>query len=221
MVRLAWWLAIGLAGLVLAYAGYLGVRVVEQRGAAPGAVAAIVADMDPQIDAIPQDWIEALVRVEDPTFWTNDGIDLASPGAGMTTLSQALGKRIFFSRFRPGPGRLGKIELMVLTRFALTPTVEKRDILRAMLATAYLGESDGKAVIGFAAGARRWYGKELNELSARQFLGLVAMLPAPNALDPERHADANAERVGRIERLMLGVCRPLGVDDVALEGCKL
>ncbi len=162
-----------------------------------------------------------LIRVEDATFWENDGIDLGSLGAGMTTISQGLGKHIFFQRFSPGFAKLGKIELMVLTRFALIPTVVKRDILHAALATAYLGNDGNGPVIGFAAGARRWYGKELEELSDREFLGLVAMLPAPKDLDPKRHPSENAERVSRIERLLSGACQPRAVTDVYLDGCAL
>jgi membrane peptidoglycan carboxypeptidase len=180
------------------------------------AIAAILDRADPAIDAIPGQRIAVLLRVEDPTFWINDGIDLTSPGAGFTTLSQGLGKSVLFERFTPG---LGKIELMLLTRFALEPSVPKRDILRAFLATAYFGHDEAGAVNGFPEGARRWFGKELADLSDREFIALVAMLPAPNALDPIRHASANAERVERIERLSANRCTPAGFADVFLESC--
>lgn len=197
---------------------YAGLRILDARRDAPRMVRAILAEMDPRVDAVPDTRLAKLVRVEDPTFWTNDGIDLRLPGAGMTTISQGLAKRLFFQRFRPGAA---KIELVVLTKFALTPTVSKKDILRAAMATAYLGRDEKGAVIGFAEGARRWYGRELDELDERQFLGLVAMMPAPNRLDPARHAAANAERVARMERLIAGVCTPLGVRDVELKGCEI
>lgn len=201
----------------LAYAAYLAWRVGEERKVVAAEVAAIIAAMDPAVDRLSEDRIAILVRVEDPTFWTNDGIDLSTPGAGFTTLSQGLGKSVLFERFSPG---LAKVELMVLTRFALIDVVSKRDILRAVLAAAYLGHDEQGPINGFAEGARRWFGKELNDLSRAEFIALVAMLPAPNALDPVRHADANAERVRRIERLLAGACEPEGLNDVYLDGCS-
>jgi membrane peptidoglycan carboxypeptidase len=216
MLRILKWAGIGLATIVLAGAVYLGVRIAEWRAKAPEAVATIIASMDPAIDRIPETRIDMLLAVEDPTFWTNRGIDLQTPGAGLTTLAQGLGKHIFYDGFSPG---LQKIELMALTRFALSPTVDRRDILRAALASAYLGNDDAGAVIGFAEGARRYFGKPLDELTDREWLSLVALLPAPNALTPTRHPEANAERVARMERLIAGDCRPDGLNDVMLEAC--
>lgn len=215
------WLAVALTALIASYALYLGVRIVDQRTKAPKRVHEIIASMDPAVAAIPDTRLTMLLRVEDPTFWTNDGIDMKSKGAGMTTLSQGLGKRLFFRRFSPGFAKLGKVELMVLTRFALVPKVAKRDILHAALATAYLGNEGSKPVIGFADGARRYYGKELGALSDHEFLGLVATLLAPKNLNPKDHPLENAERVSRIERLLSNACSPLDVNDVSLEGCAI
>jgi hypothetical protein len=172
-----------LLAVVTLYAGWLCWRVVDQRAKAAPIVAAILADADPAIETISDGRIALLLRVEDPTFWDNDGIDLHTAGAGMTTLSQGLGKLIFFRPFRAGFLRLGKLELMVLTRFALVPTVSKEDILRAMLARAYLGSDEDGAVLGFPEAARRWFGKEIGDLTNEEFLALVAMLPA--AAPPE------------------------------------
>ena len=204
---------------MLGYGGYLAWRVVDQSERAPARVAEILAAADPAIDAISNQRLEWLVRVEDPTFWTNDGIDQSTPGAGMTTLSQGLGKQIFFERFSPGPLRLGKLELMVLTRFVLVENVSKQEILRAVLVNAYLGHDEAGPVIGFAEGARRWFGKELADLTDREFLGLVAMLTAPNRLSPANHAAENSERVSRIERMLAGECSPADLNDIYYERC--
>ncbi|MGZ8336227.1 MAG: transglycosylase domain-containing protein [Allosphingosinicella sp.] len=195
---------------------YLSWRVVEARRSAPESVAAILRDADPRLAAIPERRLAMLVRVEDPTFWSHSGLDFSTPGAGNTTLSQAVGKIIFFDDFSPG---LPKLELMAVTRFGLIPTVAKRDILHAFLAMAYLGRDARGPITGFAEGARRWYGKEIDQLSDREFLGLVAMLPAPSRLNPRRDPAAHAARIVRIERLLAGACRPDGLSDVALEGC--
>jgi len=44
--------------------------------------------------------------VEDPTFDTHEGIDLTTPGAGITTVTQSLAKRVAFDEFRPGIAKL-------------------------------------------------------------------------------------------------------------------
>lgn len=201
---------------LIGYGAYLSWRVDQERVHAPQAVADILTHVDPAIDAMPPERIDIFVRVEDPTFWTNEGIDFATPGAGWTTISQGLGKHVFFERYTPG---FRKIELMALTHFALEGMVSKKDILRATLASAYLGHDTEGPIIGFAAAARRWYGLELKDLSREQFISLVAMMPGPNDLDPARHPKQNAERVRRIERMLAGSCKPDGVFDVALEGC--
>lgn len=209
-------LAVAVAALILLYLGYLGWRVVEERAAVSGKVDAIIARADPDELALPPHRIAALIRIEDPTFWSNKGIDLSTPGAGMTTLSQGLGKHLFFDDFEPG---FRKGELMALTRFALYPKVDKDRTLKAAIANAYLGTSRRQAVTGFADGARTWFNKLLSQLSDREFLELEAMLVAPDMLKPGRGDAERIERVKRIERLLAGQCHPIGLRDVMLDGC--
>ena len=157
-----------------------------------------------------------LLAVEDPTFYDRQGIDLTTPGQGLTTLGQGLGKRIYFAPFKPG---IRKIRLMYLTRFALFATTTHDDVLMASIAHAYLGGGPDGAVIGFDQGARTWFGKPLDALTEDEFLSLVAMLVGPNALRPTDNAAANGERVARIKKLLANQCTPNGLRDVWLEGC--
>lgn len=209
-------LALVVGGLVILYGLYLGWRVMTERERISDRVDAIVAAADPAERALAAHRIKILLAIEDPTFATNKGIDFATPGAGMTTLSQSLGKRIFFEHFRPG---FPKGELLVLTRFALFPKVDKRRTLQAFIATVELGSFKGRRVIGLAEGARIWLGKPLDRLTDRDFLSLIAMLPSPATLNPRRDPAANADRVARLERLLAGACRPAGVRDVMLKRC--
>lgn len=204
------------AGLVVLYGLYLAWRIHDQRRDVAARVDAIIARADPAETALSRRRIAMLLRVEDPTFWTNRGIDLASPGAGLTTLSQGLGKILFFEDFEPG---LAKGELMALTRFALYPEVDKQRTLTAFVASAYFGTHRGRPVRGFADASRTWFGTPLDRLGERQFLELVAMLVAPDLLKPGRDDAGRAERVERIARLLAGRCRPQGLRDVMLAGC--
>ena len=205
------------AALILAFAGYLGVRVAQERQVVAGKIDRIIAHADPDELNLPNERVDQLLKVEDPTFWTNKGIDLSTPGASMTTLSQGLGKHIFFERFRPG---WNKPELIVLTRFTLYPKVDKRRTLQAIVANAYFGTRRGQAVIGFSDAASTWFGKRLYELPEDEYLQLVAMLVAPDRLKPGRDDAGRLERVGRIKRLLADQCQPAGLRDTMLEGCK-
>ncbi len=159
---------------------------------------------------------KVLVAVEDPGFYDHAGVDLKTPGAGLTTITQALVKRLYFKDFRPG---FSKIRQTLIARFVLDDAVSKSELLLLFANHAYLGHRQGVALYGFAAGAEAYFDRPFRELSQRQYLQLVAMLVAPNRLDPIDHRQANLRRVRRIERLLAGRCAPSGWRDVELRGC--
>lgn len=194
---------------------YLGWRIGDERRDISQRIDAIIVGANPEELNLSPQRIEAILRVEDPTFWTNKGVDLTSPGAGMATLSQGLGKSIFFEGFKPG---FAKIKLMALTRFALYPKVDQQRTLKAVLARVYLGTHLGRSVIGIADSASTWFGKPLSRLSDGAFRQLQAMFVAPNALKPGRDDAGRIARAVRIERLLSGRCAPTGLRDVRLAG---
>ncbi len=157
-----------------------------------------------------------LLAVEDPRFFDHHGVDFRTPGAGWTTISQGLVKILYFERFRPGP--LPKLEqtLLAIGFDAATP---KRLQLDLFWNRAYLGTRSAEDVEGFPRGANVWFGRDVTKLERRQFLTLVAMLMAPNRFAPDRHPEAVAERVGRIERMLAGRCEAAEWRDVEYEGC--
>jgi hypothetical protein len=44
---------------------------------------------------------EILIKVQDPGFYGHNGIDLSTPGAGLTTITQAIVKKLYFDGFKP------------------------------------------------------------------------------------------------------------------------
>ncbi len=184
----------------------------------PGIVARAEAGVAEPLDSgdLPPGWIADLLAVEDPGFFHHSGIDVSTPGAGWTTITQGLAKDLYFDAFRPGP--LAKLE-QSLAALVLEARIPKERQLALFLGSVYLGETREGAVNGFGPAARAWLGKDMKELDRREFLSLVAMAIGPNeygiATDPER----NAERVARIERLLAGECRPAGWRDVTYEQC--
>ena len=160
--------------------------------------------------------LHALLAVEDPGFYSHHGIDLTSPGAGYTTITQGLVKHFYFEHFRPGPAKW-KQSLIALV---LDHQVSKQDQLHLYLNSVYLGNWQGREVHGFDAAARAYFNKPFAQLTDDEYLSLVAMVIGPNEFHVRHRPDRNADRVARIQRLLAGACRPAGLTDVYYKDCK-
>lgn len=199
--------------LLLAFVAYEGFAIARARAKTPEVLA---LSRPLKLDQVSLDRQAALLTVEDPNFYGHNGLDFGTPGQGNTNLTQALVKRLYFERFRPG---FLKIEQVLIARFVLSPAASKRDQLELFYNYAYLGRKDGRDVIGFPAAARAWFKRDYAVLDEDQYLALVAMLIAPDRLDPIRHPGENAERVRRIKALLAARCRPLDKDDLWYRSC--
>ena len=162
--------------------------------------------------------IDVLLAVEDPNFYTHKGIDMKTPGAGLTTITQGLVKYFYFKKFKPG---IAKIRQTFIARFRFDPKISKDDQLTLFMNYAYLGnDNDGNEIRGFAFASNFYFGKDFHSLTEEEYLVLVAMLINPNQYRVDRFPGKNAERVRRIESLLAGECDPYDWRDCALEGCK-
>ena len=120
--------------------------------------------------------IKSLLTVQDPNFYEHSGYDFTTPGAGVTTITQAMTKYLYFKKFTKG---FKKIEQTLVAWLAITPMVTKDEQLTVFINTAYLGSVDDKEVRGFAEASRVYYKKPFNELTETEYLSIVAMLIAP------------------------------------------
>lgn len=215
MKRALKWSGLTLAALLLGLVAYEALQLSRAKQRTPAVLAAASkGELEPS--DLPERRRRMLLKVEDPNFYGHRGVDFTTPGAGMTSITQSLVKRFYFERFQPG---FAKLEQSLIARFVLDPAMPKDRQLQAYLNFTYFGSDKGRPVIGYANAARAYYGRELAQLSDREFLSLVAMTIAPNALDPLRRRQANAERVRRIEALLAGKCSPTGLRDVTYEAC--
>jgi membrane peptidoglycan carboxypeptidase len=163
---------------------------------------------------VPAQRLATLLAIEDPAFMRHHGVDLSTPGAGMTTITQALVKILYFPEgFDPG---IDKIRQTLIAQYALSALVSKDDQLALFLNIAYLGDKDGKSVYGFAQGARSYFGKEFSALSDAEFVSLVAMLIGPNYFKPG--TPAHDERVKLVQAYLAGRYQPDGLLDVEYKG---
>ncbi|MEW5912355.1 MAG: biosynthetic peptidoglycan transglycosylase [Thermodesulfobacteriota bacterium] len=151
--------------------------------------------------------LDILLKVEDSNFFHHGGVDLSTPGAGITTITQGLVKDLYFEHFQPG---IAKYKQTLIAFYVLDPLMPKEEQLRLFLNTVYLG----RGARGFAQAARTHFGKPFRELSEDQYIALVAMIIAPQVFDLHKHPARNAERVRRIKRLVSGEYRPRGLMDL-------
>ena len=162
------------------------------------------------------DRIEMLLEVDDPGFRRHGGIDMSTPGAGRTTITQSLAKRLGFERFSPGLRKIRQSGYAL----GLEQVLSKPQILALFLDTAEMGPGrNGRWVKGFYTASLDHYGRPPAALERRQFLSLLAVLVAPREFSLDRPDPALDERVARIERLIARQCRPRDHNDVRLEGC--
>lgn len=166
-------------------------------------------------DALGPGRFALLLRVQDPNFLKHNGMDGTAPGAGLTTMTQSLSKRLAFTRFRPGIGKIRQSAYALGLERKLT----KAQIAALWIDTVELGRGPRGWMIGFFPASREVFGRTPAALSQRQFLAMVAVLIAPGQLRLAQPDARLRERIGRIERLLAGRCRPLGARDVWLRGC--
>jgi membrane carboxypeptidase/penicillin-binding protein len=196
------------AGLVplllgLLVAAYFGAVVLKARRATPAIVKEAMGAGRIRVCAadLPRERLEELIKIEDPAFLSHSGVDLRTPGAGLTTITQALVKIFYFKQFKPG---LSKLKQTLIARYAVHPLVSKQDQITLLLNYAYLGRCRGEEMRGFPAAAQCYYGRKLEGLREDEYLSLIAMLIAPDTFNPVFNPRANKDRVDRIKKVISG-----------------
>jgi membrane peptidoglycan carboxypeptidase len=203
----------GLISIILCIIAYYAIEIIIARNNTPGIIQkALTADrIKLQIEDLSKWQLDALLAVEDPNFYNHHGIDFKTPGAGITTITQGLVKIFYFDHFKPG---IAKLKQSLIARYALDPLVSKNNQLTLFINYIYLGNVQGKTVYGFADAAEGYYKKPFNKLSQDEYPSIVAMIIAPLNFTVITHHQANAERTGRIKKVISGEYKPKGLMDV-------
>lgn len=151
--------------------------------------------------ALSEERLATLLKVQDPNFWSHEGVDWSAPLA--TTVTQSVVKKLYFEKFEPG---VAKIEQTLIAYFAVGPLTSKNAQLAAFI-----------DVNGLEAAAQKWFGKSLGALDDDEYLSLLATNNTPKIAPgtPE-----NEERVARIKRYLAGQCERRGLADVWLDQCS-
>lgn len=160
-------------------------------------------------EEIPEDLVNAFIAIEDERFWENNGIDLrsilraakgvltgdASAGGGSTITQQLIKNSVFNGgmekTFREKLER--KIQEQYLA-VELTKVSDKETIITNYLNTINLGSN----TLGVKVAARRYFNKELGELTLSECAVLAGITQNPSRLNPLTGAKANEARRRRI-----------------------
>jgi len=93
-------------------------------------------------------------------------VDLRTPGAGYTAITQALTKVLFFNgSFTPGFLRWRKIQQIIIA-LAFNARVSKDQQLRLFVTLAYMGIHNGREITGLSQAAQEYFGKDFQNLTA-------------------------------------------------------
>lgn len=159
--------------------------------------------------------LQQLLMVQDPRYFEHGGVDLWTKGAGLTTISQSLAKRLGFEEFRPGIGKIRQ------TGFALglERHLNKDYILALWLDSVEMGRGPAGWMVGFFNASEMIYHRPPEKLSDAEFYRLLAVLIAPAKFRLLEQDSALEERSSRIFKLLNAECAPTGLTDVWLESC--
>jgi monofunctional biosynthetic peptidoglycan transglycosylase len=167
------------------------------------------------VESLTSQQLETLIKVQDPGFYAHDGIDFSSKGAGTTTLTQSLAKRLGFEKYTPGIGKIRQSGFAL----GLDSVLSKHQQVALFLNTAEMGKGPDGWITGFHKAAEIIYQKPVAKLDESEFNTMVAVLIAPSKLKLAAPGAALQERVTRITKLAHKKCEPNNFNDVWLEGC--
>ena len=158
-----------------------------------------------------QKQIDWLLKVQDPRFYDHNGIDLSTPGAGLTTITQGIVKKLYFKEFKPG---FRKYKQSIIARFVVNGRLKKNEQLEIFLNAAYMGNPNGNKIYGLSKASQMYYKKPFNQLSDDEYLSLIAMLIGPDRFSILEAPKKNKERVVRIKAVLTGKYKPRELTDV-------
>ncbi len=165
-------------------------------------------------DQIPSDLVNAFVAIEDERFWTHEGVDirgmfragylfLASGGVttqGASTITQQLIKNNVFdggAEATLGARIVRKIQEQYLA-IELEQNMSKEKILENYLNTINLGAN----CLGVQTAARRYFGKDVSELTLSECATIAGITQNPYKYNPITHPEENAKRRATVLQYM-------------------
>lgn len=158
------------------------------------------------IDQIPKDLQNAFVAALDPKFFTHDGVDVAgfvrsvleSVATGKTlpkstfTITELLLKNQVFSETSP-TDLAGSVKSALKQKYLALKTevrYTKDEILEYFLNTVSMGQN----TVGVGAASKRYFGKDITELTLPECAALAATALNPSSYNPIFHHTRNQNK---------------------------
>lgn len=164
---------------------------------------------------IPEDLRNSFITIEDERFWDHNGIDMKgivraayyvlkdqNLSQGASTLTQQLIKNQVFNVGLNETTKMDKIERKVQEQYLaieLEKKLSKEEILEYYLNTIYLGQG----VHGVQAAAKKYFDKELDELTISECAVIAGITQNPTKYDPTAFPEQNAKRRTSVLKKML------------------
>ena len=166
------------------------------------------------IENIPQDLQDAFIAVEDSRFLEHNGIDIkgiaraavtgitsGNFSQGGSTITQQLIKNTQFPNFNLET-KWEKVERKVQELYLavqIEKVVDKTEILENYLNMINLGQG----TLGVQAASKRYFGKDVSELTLSECAAIAAITKSPTGYNPLTNPDANAKRREKVLNDML------------------
>ncbi|WP_394201217.1 penicillin-binding protein 1B [Shewanella waksmanii] len=163
-------------------------------------------------DKMPQAIVDALILVEDRSFYQHHGVNpfailralMVNISAGRTvqggsTLTQQLAKNFFLSSERSIVRKVREALMAIIIDFRY----EKDEILEAYLNEVYMGQDRARGVHGMGLASQFYFGRPIAELTIPQQAFLIAVIKGPSYYNPWRSPERAQTRRDLVLRLLL------------------
>lgn len=158
---------------------------------------------------LPQNYLDAVVSVEDRRFYDHGAIDLRSIGRaiyvnvtnfdlreGGSTITQQLAKNIYFIDMNPFSRKLAEIFMA----FAIEDNYSKEEILELYVNTSYFGDG----YYGIKEACNGYLDKEPSEMDLNECTMMAGIPNAPSVYAPTKNPDLTKSRQAHVLETMVG-----------------
>lgn len=160
------------------------------------------------LDEIPVDIQNAVIAMEDRNFFKHAGFSLkgilralindlliGKAAQGGSTVTQQLSRGVFLTKEKKIIRKIREIFLSVQIEHAFS----KQEILQMYLNEIYLGEG----AYGVKAAAKKYFNKDLSELTLGESAMMVGVIPLPSRYNPFAHPEMAKQRRALVLNSML------------------
>ena len=152
-----------------------------------------------KLSELPEYVPKAILSIEDSRFYTHEGVDFLgliraivinvmkdSKSQGASTITQQLVKNLILNNSEKTYERKAREALRAM---ALERVFSKEQILELYLNQVYLGQMNGRSIVGVAQASRAYFGTDVRRIKPWQAAVFAGIISAPNYYSPLRHPE--------------------------------